>query len=651
MPLHEDPRFNRSATPVPADVIGSALTMYRDALSSAPWLYCGYDALPELADTDRPAFDVSLAVDNDFRLGPACGFERTPAVVTAGLRSSRFASLLFWEVLHAIEPGGIWIDIDEAERCTGTALSNEDFPVREYFRDCLQPEAQRRHGRWLLQTFRKTAASPVAARIGDVGWSFGILTSGNSPRAAEMAASILALDLPAIEVIFCGPRPERAPVDERVRAIDLEHPQPRGWITRKKNAFVAAARHENLCVLHDRFVITPAWAEALRAYGPCFSFLTFPQIFYADLDRRFPQRYADYQVLDQRRGLVDALESHVYHGGRVFYPPYDAFYETAFCCGGLYVAKRSLWQRVSQNEALFHSEWEDVSFGLECQRRGMPHRVNRHLTVESLTPHPMALTRIHQLTPPDTRALGYLHIAPAQEQAARTAPARFKPIIDKTREEYYQHVLARFNANPHLAADDRLAFEDVAPCVGIADFWRVIERRIARLSLGTRAELAAIAFFLSDAVYNWPNCELLATVRANEAAREAWHRLLAFDTVVGWGTGSRFTSMRPDLDRELACLVDGDPGRWQTVVGGMRVDPPSALSGFDPATTAVVVFSCYLEDITEAVHRLGPFRVFAADAVTAARRVAPLPDLIRYFDEIERYYPVLFRGTESGMAA
>ena len=110
----------------------------------------------------------------------------------------------------------------------------------------------------------------------------------------------------------------------------------------------------------------------VERYGPCFSFLTLPQVYYAGLGHRFPQRYPDYQLLDQQKGLERALDMNVYDSERIFHPDYDDFGETAFGCGGLYITKRSLWNLVRQDEALFHCEWEDISFGLDCQRRGLP---------------------------------------------------------------------------------------------------------------------------------------------------------------------------------------------------------------------------------------------------------------------------------------
>ena len=308
MPLSEARRFRRAPVDAPAAVIEAALETHAEALNGSAWMYCGYAPLPLVQGIAPPAVDIDATVDNQFRLGVEHGFETCPAVVTTSLRTSRFAPVLFWEVLHVLAVGGLWIDVEDASRCDGTALA-EDFPDREYFRESLTRISKDEAGPFVVQAYRKVAPTPLAANIGDAGWTFGILTAGSSEQGGRMAADILALDLPGVEVIFCGPRPADAPSDPRVRTIDLDRPEPRGWITRKKNLIVDAAKHENVCLLHDRFRVTPDWADALRSYGACFSVLTFPQVFAVDKDRRFTQRYADYQVLFRTRDLQAALEA------------------------------------------------------------------------------------------------------------------------------------------------------------------------------------------------------------------------------------------------------------------------------------------------------------------------------------------------------
>ena len=138
-------------------------------------------------------------------------------------------------------------------------------------------------------------------------------------------------------------------------------------------------------------------------------------------------------------GLDGARESSVYDSERIVHPGYDDFSETAFCCGGLYLAKRSLWNRVGQDESLYHCEWEDVTFGLECQRRGMPHRVNTFVTAESAVPHPMLLTRIHTRHAPGRIERGRVH-ADANARASVPSDA-FKPVVGATRRRFVISVI------------------------------------------------------------------------------------------------------------------------------------------------------------------------------------------------------------------
>ena len=651
MSLSEDRRFCRVESAIPPDVFRSILVARRNTLASAPWVHCGYEPLPEIDGLRRPVLDVSARVDNLFRLGPTLGFETSPIIVTTGIRSSRFAAILFWEVLHALAVDGVWIDIDEARRVTEPAHGFADFLQREYFRDCLTASSVEEREGTLVQTFRKTRETALAPYIDDCGWTFGILTSGDSAPAARMASAILNLNLPNVEVIFCGPRPTGVPNDPRVSAIDLEEPEPRGWITRKKNLIADRARYDNLCLLHDRYVITPDWADALDAYGACFSFLTFPQVYYAAVEKQFPQRYPDYQLLAQERGIQGALSSGVYDPERVFHPDYDDFSETAFCCGGLYLAKRSLWNLVRQDEALYHCEWEDISFGLECQRRGLPHRVNPFVVAESISPHPLLLTRLHTISASGPER-GHLHVSPAQQAAAQSGSVSFKPVIARNREHYYETIRQRFNAIEGLSAEQRLPLDFAAECRGLADVWAAVERHVAGLGVTSRDEIAQIAFFLSDVVYKWPAPQILAWIKRHEERLAQRAALRRFSTVAGWGTGSAFRANHRLIGRDLAFVIDSDPETWGRTIDGLTIRPMSAITSLDGERTAVVVFSCFYDEIAERVKAERPdITVLPYGAVVASQRFQPLVDLIAYFTEVEQYYPVLFGARRMELAA
>lgn len=651
MSLSEDHRFGRAASAITQEVLRSILIAQRSTLGSAPWVHCGYESLPSIDGLRRPVLDISAPVDNMFRLGPTLGFETSPIIVTTGLRTSRFAAVLFWEVLHALAVDGVWIDIDEAARCSQPRHGFDDYLRREYFSDCLTVAAIDEREGLLVQTFRKTRETLLASTIDDCGWTFGILTSGPSPQAARMAAAVLELNLPNVEIVFCGPRPAGVPNDPRVSAIDLDAPEARGWITRKKNLIADRARYDNLCLLHDRYVITPDWADALDAYGQCYSFLTFPQVYYADVNQRFPQRYPDYQLLAQEHGIRGALTSGVYDADRVFHPDYDDFSETAFCCGGIYLARRSLWNLVRQNEALFHCEWEDISFGLECQRRGLPHRVNPFVLAESITPHPLLLTRIHT-TSASNAERGRLHVSSEQEHAARVESAAFKPITSRNREQYYESIRRRFNAIGQLEAHERLPVDFAANCKGLADMWEAVERHVSGLRLTTRDQIAQLAFFLADTVYKWPAPQLLAMIRRHEDSLRQGSALRRFTTIVGWGTGSAFRANHRLIGRDLAFVIDSEPANWGGVVDGVTIRPFSALMPLDGESTAVVVFSCFYDEIATRIRAERPdMTVLPYGAVVTNQRFQPLVDLVAYYTEVERYYPQLFTPARMELAA
>src|SRR5207245_9258768 len=110
-------------------------------------------------------------------------------------------------------------------------------------------------------------------------------------------------------------------------------------------------------------------------------------------------------------------------------------------------------------------------------------------------------------------------------------------------------------------------------------------------------EIAQLCFFLSDTVYKWPNSQILASMRAQEEALATPASLDGFDNVVGWGTGSLFRSTYRLLDRPLVFLVDSEKAKWDSLAEGIPVKPPAALRELDPAHTAIVVFSCFFDEI------------------------------------------------------
>ena len=338
----------------------------------------------------------------------------------------------------------------------------------------------------------------------------------------------------------------------------------------------------------------------------------------------------------------------VYDADRVFHPDYDDFSETAFCCGGLYLARRSLWNLVRQDEALFHCEWEDISFGLECQRRGLPHRVNPFVVAESTAPHPMLLTRLHTIGASSAER-GRLHVSPEQEAAARSGSTAFKPVIARNREHYYESIRQRFNAIAGLAPDERLPVDFAAGCSGLADVWAAVERHVNGLRLTTRDEIAQIAFFLSDTVYKWPAPQILSWIKRHEESLGQGAPLRRFSTIVGWGTGSAFQANHRLIGRDLAFVIDSEPLKWGHAVDGITIRPLSALTTLDGERTAVVVFSCFHDEIAARIKAERPdVVVLPYTAVVANRRFQPLVDLVHVLHGSRTLLPAALRRDPNG---
>jgi hypothetical protein len=89
-------------------------------------------------------------------------------------------------------------------------------------------------------------------------------------------------------------------------------------------------------------------------------------------------------------------------------------------------------------------------------------------------------------------------------------------------------------------------------------------------------------------------------------------------------------------------VVDRDAAKWGTTIEGVVVRGPSALRELDPAHSAVVVFSCYFDEIHAAARAEGATHVLPAAAAGAALPFRPLLNFVGYFKEVERYYPNLF---------
>ncbi len=640
MPLHLSPEFAFSAEQQPETLLIQILQEHL-ATDQGPSFYFGFQPLSTELKEQFELLEVDQQVDNFTRFSPKYGFEALDSIITLGLRQSRFAPLLLWEIFHLLRPGGVWLDLDDPERCQGTPLSHQDFLERGYYQPSLK-RLDSKEAALGCQRWQKVTPADISADVAKAGWTFGILTAGQSVNAQRMIRTILEIPGPEREIIVCGPAQENLPEDPRIRTIDLEIPEPRGWITRKKNLIVDTARFSNLCLMHDRFVFPQDFFTVMENYGSDFAFVTFPEPYYPHQSRSCALRYPDYQVLLQSEKLQQAIDSRLVQQDNVYHPRYDDFYETAFCCGGVYVTKKSLWNMVRQDESLYHAECEDILFGLQSQQLGIPHRVIAETCFESLAPHPLLLTSMYALTASGEKLRDLSILSPTQQKLSKLNPGGCKPVLGRKRTDYYQRIAELYNAVPLVTSSQRLAPQDYASAEKLSDFWQLIYQRLKQLPVSCRDDIAAIYHFFSKAVFNWPNGVVQTWIRDTELQLSQHPQATTGKKLIGWGTGGVYRNLAANNPQPLAYLIDNNQQRWGEQLDGLQICAPELLQKEDPANTLVILYSSFVSEIGQQIEQLGPYQYCSASSFFASKEYLPILNLIEYYRQVEQHYPIIF---------
>lgn len=642
--LAEAPRFRRKAAEVNWSEVRDALADAQRRFGEAEIDYFGFS---EPDPATRGAFRIRshrAQVDNFIRLAHRDNFETSPRVLTCGLRGSRFAAILFWEIYHLLAVGGTWIDIDPHVARPG-GLFGVDHLQRRYFHDTLERIDDGGPGPAGQVVYRKIRPAPIAEDVREDGWSFGILTATVSETARRMVAQIVAGMRAPFEILVCGPPDPQLERLAAVTVFDLEVPEPRGWITRKKNLIAARARHGNLCLMHDRFSLSPAFFEALQRYGDVFPFYTFAQFHYPNEQRVGRLRYPDYQAFVAPHDVDRTLRTGVVQ--RRFIqdpdPAYEDFGEGAFCCGGIYVTKRRLWQWVPQDESLYHAEYEDVIAGLQAQRAGIPHRVNPYAEVESLTPHLLHRTTLMPLQVADPALRAEVDLEMQLARIARHPDVTHKPLINRPRVDYGRGVCADLARLPGgtPASDawlDALARLDR---FSLASFWEAVHRFLQMLVVTDRDAVQAIYGVLCRHLYPWPSAEVQRWIADKERMLVAQGNRAAGRRVVAWGSGGAFRQFHAATGADVAYVVDNDRARVGGEVCGFRIHAPTRLLDEDRNEVLVVICSSFEAEIRADLARLGRFDSCTAGELMAAE-FPPLAGVIAHLRTLETIYPRQF---------
>lgn len=183
-------------------------------------------------------------------------------------------------------------------------------------------------------------------------WTFGIPTSGkNNDWVDELVESIVDQKIPNYEIIICGPYKNEDLInkynlkvlEDVILKNDLRIP-----ICHKKNKIIKKAIYENICILHDRFLLHKNWYIKMQEFGNYFDFLCLPT--YDSSMNRFHVDWMEFNFpISQKFKINKSLE-------------YSKWSPNAIVQGGVIIGKTRLMRKHLLDERIHWGELEDMHF-------------------------------------------------------------------------------------------------------------------------------------------------------------------------------------------------------------------------------------------------------------------------------------------------
>lgn len=215
-------------------------------------------------------------------------------------------------------------------------------------------------GKILKLIYRKTR--PSLPEIDSIDkWTFGIITNGmKNEKVNDLVNSIIRQNIPEYEILICGPYP----FANNYRGISLTvlddivlHDDIRAPVAAKKNRIIARARFNNLCILHDRFLLPDDWHAKFKEYGNYFDCLCLPTIDKAG--NRFNVDWMAFSCpLTQTAKRNRSMR-------------YSSWSPEVIMQGGVLVGKKSLMEKFGLDERLHWEEMEDMQFSKTAYLNGV----------------------------------------------------------------------------------------------------------------------------------------------------------------------------------------------------------------------------------------------------------------------------------------
>jgi hypothetical protein len=194
-------------------------------------------------------------------------------------------------------------------------------------------------------------------------WSFGIITNGaKNDWVLELINSIEVQKIPKFEIIICGPSPFENETEKQphyfkiIDDVKLEN-EIRPPICHKKNKIIEVAEYNNLCILHDRYILPENWFHNFCKYGNYFDALNLKTV---DANgNRFGVDWMKFTFPLTNRYKINRTLL------------FSEWQHEAIIPGGSIVVKKHLITNFMLDERLFWDEMEDMQFSKMAYLNGL----------------------------------------------------------------------------------------------------------------------------------------------------------------------------------------------------------------------------------------------------------------------------------------
>ena len=193
-------------------------------------------------------------------------------------------------------------------------------------------------------------------------WSFGIVSNGKkNDWVKEIINSINMQNIKNYEIIICGPSPfskNSINKNNSIKIIDDIHTDDyRAPICHKKNLIINSSKYNNLCIMHDRFLLPDDWYKNMKLYGNYFEALCLKTL--SSKGERFEVDWMKfYYPLTSRFKLNQPLS-------------YNQWHHEVIVQGGIMIIKKNLIQSFMFDERLYWDELEDMQFSKFAYLNGL----------------------------------------------------------------------------------------------------------------------------------------------------------------------------------------------------------------------------------------------------------------------------------------